>query len=157
MATEANDEREHEFFRHDPNVCRVADLAAWWRRHRNAYRRDHPGEHDAAEQAGCAADGADEYVLHHHEPEYDHPAITERHHGSEIADALECTHVDAVGDTEQNHDEDDQPQHPKLPIVERDGLVVEIGQFAPFLDFELLRVNIFREQAGDPAPYRGYP
>jgi hypothetical protein len=105
--------------------------------------------------AGRAADRADQNVFHHHQPEYGRPAIAERHHGPKIPNALECAHADAVGDTQQNHDEDDQPQHPELPVVECDGLLVKIGQFVPLLYFELLRIDLAREQPGDPLRIEG--
>ena len=53
-----------------------------------------------------------------------------------------------LADSEQNHDEDDPPQNPELPVVQGDRLVVEVGQFIPFLDLEFLQVQY---HASNPA------
>jgi len=63
--------------------------------------------------------------------------ITQGHHRAEFTHALENTHIDAVGNAEQYHDQDNDLQHTKLPFIHFHRFFVKIIQFHPGFDFQV--------------------
>ena len=94
-----------------------------------------------------AADYPEQYAFGNDQSEYLAATVAESHHCAELSRSLENAHVHAVGNTQQDHDQDDQLQKTELPFIQLYGFLIKIIQLDPGLDLQAGRPSCSFSQA----------